>query len=67
MAVVTAPVSLGKAKSEPLWITYKGQTLTLSQWCQLLGLNYKTVYKRRWRGWPIDRVFSAENFSKRRK
>lgn len=33
------------------FITYKGKTLTLKQWSEELGLNYKTLLSRRFRGW----------------
>lgn len=41
-------------------VTYRGETKTLSEWCELLGLNYKTVQSRLRYGWSIVRAFELE-------
>lgn len=39
-------------------ITYKGETLTLTQWCERLGLNKSRTSRRIIRsGWPIEAAF----------
>jgi hypothetical protein len=41
------------------WIEYKGQTKTLTQWCEILGFNYRTIYDRLHRGkHTIERAFT---------
>jgi len=37
--------------------TYKGESKTLTQWCQELGLNYDTVRRRIRRGLPVEEAF----------
>lgn len=45
-------------KSNNIVINYGGQEMTMKQWCQKLGLNYKAVSARLIRGWSIDRAFN---------
>lgn len=40
-------------------ITYKGKSLTLSQWSNETGMNQSTIGWRLKRGWPINRIFEA--------
>ncbi len=43
------------------WITYNGETLTLKQWAEKLGLNYRVIWARLVKSnWPIEKVFSKE-------
>lgn len=35
-------------------VILNGETKTLSEWCDLLGINYRTVQDRRRRGWKIE-------------
>lgn len=37
-------------------ITIKEETHCLSEWCEMLCLNYKTVYCRLCRGWSVERA-----------
>lgn len=37
------------------WVTYKCETRTLTEWCELLGLRYDRTYSRLYRqGWTIE-------------
>lgn len=38
--------------------TFQGETLTLQQWSQRLGIQYATLYDRVERGWSIERAFT---------
>lgn len=41
------------------WITYKGETKALVEWCELLGLDYKFVHNRIVKhGWLPERAFT---------
>ena len=40
-------------------ITYKGETLSLKQWCIKLGLNYSSIKRRYYNGWDITEMFEA--------
>lgn len=41
-------------------ITFRGETLSLAQWCRRLGINYGTARCRLNQGYPLERVFSDE-------
>lgn len=41
-------------------VTYNGKTQNLKQWCEELGLNYKTVHMRIRRNWTIKQAFTAK-------
>ena len=42
------------------YITYKGQTKTLSQWCDELGLKYSKIKQRIQSGnWSVERAFTT--------
>lgn len=41
-------------------ITIKGETHCLSEWCEILGLNYSTVKNRVFRGWSIEKALKLE-------
>lgn len=37
-----------------IFITINGETKTLTEWCESIGINYRTVQDRRKRGWSIE-------------
>lgn len=39
-------------------VEYSGQSKTLIEWCEILGVNYMCVYKRLRRGWNFDDAIS---------
>ena len=41
-------------------ITINGEMHCLKEWCELLGLNYQTVFTRIYRGWSIERALELE-------
>lgn len=42
------------------WVTYKGKTQTLWDWCKELGLKYTRVYSRLYRqGWGVEDSFES--------
>ena len=47
-------------KKSNVFIEYKGETKTLSEWCEKLNLKYSTIYMRLNRGWNIDKAFSKK-------
>lgn len=43
------------------YITYKGETKTIKEWCEILGLNYKTVFARlHYYRWTIEKSLGLE-------
>ena len=41
-------------------IEYRKEIKTLSEWCDILGLNYKTVYYRlQYAKWSIDKALTV--------
>lgn len=47
------------------YITYKGKTQTLANWCRELNLNYGLVNQRLWMGFDVDRAFNESPDKKR--
>ena len=47
----------GNNKRNNRYITYNGETKTLTQWCEYYGLCYNTVKRRIYRGWDIEDAF----------
>ncbi len=43
-------------RRETIFLTYEGQTLPLSEWADITGIKYPTLWQRYKRGWPIDKV-----------
>jgi hypothetical protein len=48
-------------------ITYRGETKPMSVWAKQFGIPQRTVWDRMQYGWSLDRVFSNEKHSIRRK
>lgn len=42
------------------YVTYKGETKPLVEWCEILGLNYSAVYGRLKRGWNMEKAIESE-------
>lgn len=40
-------------------ITIKNDTKTLTEWCELYGINYKTVQDRLRRGWDVEKALKT--------
>lgn len=41
-------------------ITYNGETHCLSEWCEILGLNYHTIKQRLYHNWSIEKALELE-------
>jgi hypothetical protein len=39
-------------------IVHRGESKTMAQWAESLGLNYQTLVYRLRKGWPLDKAFS---------
>ena len=46
-------------KSNNLFVSYKGKTLTLKQWSVLTGINHQTLINRYRRGWDAKRIIET--------
>lgn len=40
-------------------VEYHGQKHTLSQWADIVGIKYKILNLRYYRGWPVERIFET--------
>jgi len=40
-------------------ITFNGETHSIKEWSDIIGINYDTLYKRLTRGWSIYDTFST--------
>jgi hypothetical protein len=48
-------------RTNNLYITYNGETKTLSQWCEELNLSYKLVWQRMTRNnWSVEKAFTTK-------
>lgn len=43
-------------------ITYKGETKTLSEWSRITGWSRTTLYKRKLKGWKVDKILSNKDW-----
>jgi hypothetical protein len=55
---VTAKANLNNKRTSHK-IEWQGETLTVSQWAERLGINQRTLFNRLGRGWPLERAMTA--------
>jgi hypothetical protein len=48
-------------KSLKYKLTYKGKTLTIKEWSDILGLNYQRIFKRMKNGRPIEEILTTDS------
>lgn len=41
------------------WLTYKGETKTMQQWCDIFYLNKSTVRNRIKKGWSVEKALTT--------
>jgi hypothetical protein len=46
-------------KSGKKYLTYNGETKTVSEWGKAIGINAKILYARLGRGWTIERTLET--------
>lgn len=51
-----------KNKRNSVLITFKGETLSTSEWAERTGLKQGTIYSRYKAGWPVEKVFSKSKY-----
>ena len=52
-------------KSDTKWLTYKGKTQSLSDWCRELGLDYfRTKARLNSLGWSVEDAFECGKYKK---
>ena len=44
------------------YITYKDETKTLSEWCEIFNIPYARTRERYRKGYPLEKVFAKESF-----
>lgn len=61
-----SPKTQAANKTNNIHVTIDGETLILSEWCERLGLNYKSVHTRISAGWDVaDALLSPPVFNPR--
>lgn len=43
-----------------IMLSHNGESLTMQEWAYRLGLSVQTIYGRRWKRWPIEKVLSRD-------
>jgi hypothetical protein len=49
----------GSNKRNTVWLTFGGDTKTMSEWATILGVKYSTIKMRYHKGWPVERVLAS--------
>lgn len=52
------PTEQANNTSRNRFLTYNGETLTVSQWARRIGLDPRTMQKRVSQGWELERIFN---------
>jgi hypothetical protein len=47
-------------RRQNVFLTYKGETLTMSQWAKRTGIPFKRIQQRNANGWPVHRVLDKK-------
>ncbi len=47
-------------------LTHKGQSATVSQWSEIIGISAGAIHTRLGFGWPLEKVLSPEKYSQHR-
>lgn len=50
----------GRNRRTCRYFTINDETHNLSEWCEILNLNYKRVYNRLYKGWSIEKALELE-------
>lgn len=58
-------ISMGRQswnRSNTIWIAYNGETKSLPEWCNSLGLSYQMVFSRlKYLKWSVEKAFETPN------
>lgn len=44
-------------------LTYNGETHTMQEWGEMLGINVSTLSTRAWRGYPVEKILYRGNLN----
>lgn len=53
------PKEQANNRRSSVWMTYRGQTKTLGQWADEMGVNHSTLFMRLERGWSHEKTLST--------
>jgi hypothetical protein len=42
-----------------VFVQYNGETKTIAEWCEIVGISQKRFYSRRHRGWSVEKTLST--------
>lgn len=45
-----------------VYLSYKGQRHTISEWADILGINRSTLNNRIYRGWSVEKALERKNY-----
>lgn len=51
-------------KTTSVYLTHEGVTRTISEWSEVTGIKYNTLYNRFIKGLPSDKILSTESYAK---
>ncbi len=55
----STPKEQGNNRRDNHEISYKGVTKTMTEWAEYLGIDYKTLSRRIYSGWSINKAFET--------
>jgi hypothetical protein len=55
----TTPKTQANNQSRNRWLTFNGETKTMSEWADIVGIPYHTIKRRIYSGWPIERTLTT--------
>lgn len=44
-----------------VWLSYNGETHTVMEWAEKIGVSANMIYKRLYRGWDIEKTLTTSN------
>ncbi len=56
----------GRNRRDSVRLEFRGETKTMSEWCEILGIRYDLVQKRLQYGWPVEEALTLAASPKRR-
>jgi hypothetical protein len=59
-ATVKQQANNRRQREQRVFLTFDGQTRSLSEWAEVLGVSVGTIHMRRWKRSPLDKVLSPD-------
>ena len=59
------PKEQANNRRNSLYLTFLGETRTISGWAENIGLPYHLLFSRAKKGWPIEKILSSHRYNRR--